>query len=237
MEILDLTLPTPEENLACEEALLAECEAGGAEVLRFWESPVYFAVLGYANERERELDVPACAAAGVPILRRITGGGTVLQGPGCLNYALILRGEAGALASVAEANRHIMERQAQVLGRVLGQGVRVRGHTDLAVGERKFSGNCQRRLRRSLLFHGSLLLDFDLAQVGRFLRFPSRQPDYRGGRAHGEFIVNVGLERAAVKEALAAAWGATGQGARVPVEAITELVRGKYGRREWNERI
>ena len=50
MFLCDLTLPTPEENLACDEALLDLCEAGGAgELLRFWEPPSYFVVLGYAN--------------------------------------------------------------------------------------------------------------------------------------------------------------------------------------------
>src|ERR1019366_4870445 len=88
---LDLTLPTPAENLACDEALLDACEAGRhPPVLRFWESPEHFVVVGYSNPVATEVNVEACQAAGVPILRRCTGGGTVVQGPGCLNYALIL---------------------------------------------------------------------------------------------------------------------------------------------------
>jgi lipoate-protein ligase A len=109
MNHLDLTLSTPAENLACDEALLEEAEALGGEVLRFWESPVHFVVLGYANKAREEVDIEACRTRCVPILRRCSGGGTVLQGPGCLNYSVILRIEAAPeLQSITETNRFVM---------------------------------------------------------------------------------------------------------------------------------
>src|SRR3954454_25007928 len=92
MKLFDLTLATPGENLACDEALLDACEEEGAgEVLRFWEPREYFVVLGYANEARREVDLEFCATRSIRVLRRCTGGGTVLQGPGSLNYTLVLR--------------------------------------------------------------------------------------------------------------------------------------------------
>src|SRR5436190_1549788 len=91
MNLLDLTLPTPAENLACDEALLDAFEAAGGDgVLRFWEPAEPFVVVGYSNQVAQEVDVAACDAAGIPVLRRCSGGGTVVQGPGCLNYALVL---------------------------------------------------------------------------------------------------------------------------------------------------
>ena len=89
VNLLDLTLSTPAENLAADEALLDEREAtAGEPVLRLWESPEHFVVVGYSNRVGTEVNEPACRARGIPILRRCSGGGTVLQGPGCLNYAL-----------------------------------------------------------------------------------------------------------------------------------------------------
>jgi hypothetical protein len=59
---LDLTLPSPAENLACDEALLDWCEEnGGEEILRFWESPETFVVVGYANKVATEVNVSGCA--------------------------------------------------------------------------------------------------------------------------------------------------------------------------------
>src|SRR5215203_5375001 len=89
MNYCDLTLPTPAENLACDEALLDAC-TGRMELLRFWEARDYFVVLGYANKVATEVNFSFCKQNKIPILRRCTGGGTVLQGPGCLNYSLIL---------------------------------------------------------------------------------------------------------------------------------------------------
>src|SRR4051812_36268153 len=129
-QLLDLTLPTPAENLACDEALLDWFEVnggggvvrvleaedyffvvgGGEGVLRFWERENYFVVVGYGNHVETEVNVAACQAEGIAIHRRCSGGGTVLQGPGCLNYSLVLKSEEqGPLASIPAANRFIME--------------------------------------------------------------------------------------------------------------------------------
>ena len=80
MKILDLTLPTPAENLACDEALLDESEEGRhEEFLRFWEPADYFVVVGSSNKIAQEVNVEACRADNVPILRRHSGGGAVLQ--------------------------------------------------------------------------------------------------------------------------------------------------------------
>src|SRR5713226_6021948 len=73
-----------------------------------------------------------------------------------------------------------------------GDPVTVEGFTDLAVNGLKFSGNAQRRKRRCLLFHGTFLLDLDLALVEKLLRPPSRQPAYRENRSRAEFLTVVG---------------------------------------------
>src|SRR5215470_19204848 len=91
MHYLDLTLATPAENLALDEALLLEAEAGrGGEVLRFWEWPLPAVVLGAGGRLAEDVDEAACRADVVPILRRSSGGGTVLLGNGCLLFSLVL---------------------------------------------------------------------------------------------------------------------------------------------------
>jgi lipoate-protein ligase A len=236
MRILDLTFPSPAENLACDEALLDWCEArGGAEALRFWESPVPFVVLGYAGRVAEEVHAAACAARGVPILRRCSGGGAVVQGPGCLSYALVLRIEPrGPTRSIATTNRFVLERNAAALSAVLGRPVRARGQTDLALGAHKISGNSQRRRRHCLLFHGTFLLRADLELIAQLLPMPPRQPDYRQGRAHRDFMTNLGLSADTVKSALAAAWGATGRFEADLRPEVERLVAEKYSRQDWN---
>ena len=236
---LDLTLATPEDNLACDEALLDWAEAHESPgLLRFWESDRRFVVLGYANRVADEVDVEACRAEDVPVLRRCSGGGTVLQGPGCVNYALILpmnRESAGALEGITGANRFIMERHRAALSGLLGQPVAIEGHTDLAIDGRKFSGNAQRRKRTHLLFHGSFLLGFDLDRIPRFLRAPSREPAYRQGRGHLDFLTSLNVGRAALQKSLKEAWDTRPASEIKDLRAhIVQLVAEKYSRDNWN---
>jgi len=242
MKVLDLTLTTPAENLACDEALLDAAEAGqSGEVLRFWESLQNFVVVGHANKVAAEVNVAACEARGIPILRRCSGGGTVVQGPGCLNYALVLRiTDGGPTRSISAANGFIMERNQTAMESTLrapDSSIRVQGHTDLAIGGFKFSGNSQRRRKNFLLFHGTFLLNFDLALVSELLRMPSHQPDYRAGRMHAEFITNLKLSALLIKASLQTAWAATDDYAGNLRPAIAALVQQKYSRAEWNRKF
>jgi lipoate-protein ligase A len=239
MKLCELTLPSPEENLACDEALLDLCEAGGSEeLLRLWAPQHYFVALGYANKAETEVNLPFCRSRAIPVLRRCTGGGTVLQGPGVLNYSLILRfNDSGPCHSIAATNQFILERHRDVLAGLVCAPVEWRGQTDLAIGGLKFAGNAQRRRRRFLLFHGSFLLHLDLGLVEQVLPLPSRQPDYRVNRSHSDFLTNLNVPASTISTALIKAWDATAPLAQIPYDQITLLAREKYSLDEWNFRF
>jgi lipoate-protein ligase A len=247
MTFLDLTLPSPAENLALDEALLDAAESGSSgEVLRFWESSTPFIVVGYANKIASEVNIAACETRSIPILRRCSGGGTVVQGPGCLNYAVILRiTETGPTRSISTANQFIMERVRAGVQSATGNrqpAISIQGHTDLTVTTHhtprttlKFSGNAQRRRKTFLLFHGTLLLNFDLLLIGELLRMPSLQPDYRGGRSHEGFITNLNLPAETVKRALAAEWNAIADSTTQP--KLPAAFVEKYNSAEWNSKF
>jgi lipoate-protein ligase A len=239
MHLLDLTLPTLAENLALEEALLAAADAGqGGECLRFWEWPELAVVLGASGVVRAEVFVERCAAEGVPLQRRASGGGTVVLGPGCLNYALVLSLEQRPeLWSVTASYQVIMNRIAQALQPLVrGQSVAMAGSSDLVWGERKFSGNAQRRGRNYLLHHGTLLYQFALERIPQLLPLPPRQPEYRAGRPHQDFVGNLPASASAMKTALAAAWQAQATNPPWPQERVARLVAEKYSRPEWIHR-
>jgi lipoate-protein ligase A len=236
MLICDLSLPTPAENLACEEALLDWCEAGdGSPLLRFWEPEDYFVVVGYGNRVSSEVNTSFCRQRGIPILRRCSGGGTVLQGPGCLNYCLVLPTDDPAeLRSIPSTNRFVMERNRAALELVTGRRVEIKGHSDLVIGNLKFSGNAQRRRLRYLIFHGCFLLNMDLDRIQEALVMPSKEPDYRAHRPHTEFLMNLEVSASTAKNALAHAWEADVPLSDLPIQAIQALALEKYTRKEWN---
>jgi lipoate-protein ligase A len=177
----------------------------------------------------------SCKALGIPVLRRCTGGGTVLQGPGCLDYALILRiDDDSPLTSISRANAFIMNRNRGALGLIAGGNILIQGHTDLTLRGLKFSGNSQRRRRRFLLFHGSFLLRLDLSLVEQTLHMPSKQPQYRRDRSHKDFLTNLNLPADDIKHAMKLVWKASESLPEIPQGRMERLVKEKYATDAWN---
>jgi lipoate-protein ligase A len=241
MNLLDLTLQTPAENLALDEAVLNEAEEAcrrtepPAEILRFWESPVPFVVLGSTGRLAAEIDQDACRREGVPILRRSSGGGTVLLGPGCLCFSLILD------LPTRPGLHDIHASYRAILGRVVTclavEGLAHRGISDLALGARKVCGNSQRRKRAALLHHGALLYGFDLPRIAALLKDPPRQPEYRAQRPHAEFVTNLPLPAAEIKRRLAACWDAGESSRQRLLPGLAQLIQEKYNNKDWIERF
>jgi lipoate---protein ligase len=236
MRYLDLSFADPARNLACDEALIQWCEAEGGEgILRVWQTTQYFVVAGHSNKIAVEVDRSACAADQVPVFRRSSGGGTVLQGPGCLNYALIFHHEERqGLADLTRAYRFVLERHCRLFALLSGEAVALQGTSDLAVAGRKFSGNSQYRKRNWTLVHGTVLLHFDLALIQRYLPMPSKEPRYRQHRSHCDFLYNVNLASDVVKHSLRETWSATQDLETPPLSLIDALARKRYTRPEWN---
>jgi lipoate-protein ligase A len=130
-----------------------------------------------------------------------------------------------------------LQRHQLALTAALEKPVEMRGQTDLAIGDLKFSGNAQRRKRKCLIFHGTLLLNFDLDMIGRLLPMPSKEPDYRRRRTHADFLINLNVPARRIKEALAKAWNATDSRSDIPLDRVQSLIRQKYSRVEWNRKF
>lgn len=196
MILKDLSLKTPQENILYDDVLLALAEEGRrGEVLRFWEASQPFIVLGRVSKMEEDVNLQAALEDGVPVVRRSSGGGTVVQGKGCLNYSLILSKEEHLqIVDLKRSYEFILGRVVEAFGR-LGVNAAFHPISDIALvgNQRKISGNAQRRLRKFILHHGTLLYDFDLALIERYLAFPKSVPEYRRGRAHLDFTANISV--------------------------------------------
>ncbi len=197
---LDRTLDDPRENLRLDEDLLAS----GRGVFRLWESAIECVVLGQSGQAERDVQLAECARAGVPVLQRSSGGCAVMLGPGCLNYSLVLPLEWNpAWHDVGISLRWVMSRMRKALA---VPGLMRQGECDLTLKRRKVSGSAQRRTRLAILHHGTLLYDFDASRVEQFLKPPPREPKYRAGRTHRDFLGNLPLPPDEIKRRMVKAW-------------------------------
>jgi lipoate-protein ligase A len=192
-------------HIAEDHALLHAVETGTSEhLVRYWHVLRPAVVIGRHGVVIDDVNLDACHADGVPVVRRFSGGGAVVLGPGCLNYAVALSLVSHpALADVAASFRIVLE---TVVAALAVPGLTVAGGTDLAIGGRKVSGNAQRRGRRAILHHGTLLFDFDPGLGTKYLKEPARRPAYRGERRHRDFLGNLPLSAKAIRARLGSAW-------------------------------
>jgi lipoate-protein ligase A len=236
MKLLDLTLLAPAENLALDEALLEAAETGelNDDVLRLWEFPAPAIVVGRSSRVAEEIHQEAARAAGIPVLRRASGGAAIVAGPGCLMYSVVLKYEGREhLRLLDEVHRHVLSKVLSALAPLMPGAEHV-GTSDLAVAGRKCSGNSVRCKRDHLLYHGTLLYNFDLTLIGRLLKMPPRQPDYRANRTHKSFVTNLALPSATLRQSLAVAFNAQQPLSSWPKDRTRDLATSRYSQDPWN---
>ena len=240
-EWLAVSLPGVEENLALDEALLDAAHEGrlAVPVVRTWMATKPAVVVGSSSRIDEEVDRVACATAGVPILRRPSGGLTVVLGPGCIMWSVVLPLTA-ATPAIEKIHAAVLDPLAAALV-AAGRPIVRRGSRDLALttadGERKVSGNALRVRRGGVLYHGTLLDSFDLDLVDRLLRHPPREPGYRAGRPHTAFLANLHLGRKPLNAAVRQAFGAMPDRQEWPADRVAALVRERYSSPGWTERL
>ncbi|MBF0619917.1 MAG: lipoate--protein ligase family protein [Candidatus Omnitrophica bacterium] len=209
MIVEDLSFPDPKANLDYDDALLARADRhDGGACLRFWEAPDYFVVLGRTCREVDDVQGAQCRMDGIPVLRRSSGGGTVIQGPGCLNVSLVLPKVFHAdIISIPGSYVFILDKMILAL-KELGVSAEFRPVCDLVLAgtEKKFSGNAQRRGRKFVLHHGTILYDFAIPLVSKYLKIPPKMPAYRNARPHETFITNIHVDPQALKQALIRQW-------------------------------
>ncbi len=174
-----------------DEALIAAWRADSAPRARAYAwppagAPPVAVVVGRGGDPAAEVALDAARADGVPVLRRRGGGCAVVLDPGnaIVSLALPLPGVSGITGAFAAIS-------AWLIGALAGcglSGVRQEGTSDLAIGERKVGGSCLWRTKGLVYYSTTLLVCPDLALAERYLPHPPREPAYRAGRAHREFM-------------------------------------------------
>lgn len=260
---IDLTLPTPHQNIAFEQAMFDAVEinspefksdsvpnsktglpsAEPTEFLRLWEPQTKFVVLGRSGKIEDEAFVQRCRKDCVEIIRRASGGGTILAGVGCLMYSVVLSSiKNPALRDIGYCHQYIAKRMKSAFANC-GKLIELHGHSDLCVQDddgitRKFSGNAMRLGRSNLIYHGTLLISFELEAIARYLQFPSKRPDYRDQRSHLEFVTNIEVDSAALRQSITAAFGASREITTAEKSYLLKqteiLVADRYSKDDWN---
>ena len=171
---LVLPLRDAARNLATEELLLRTLPPEHPGLFLLWRNEPAV-ILGRHQCAEEEVALARAGAEGVPVVRRITGGGAVCHDAGTLCFSWLRHDDGG----LGPAFRRLLAPVVAALADV-GVAATLTGRNDLEAGGRKVSGSAQVRLGARLLCHGTLLVSADLARMGRLLT-----PGAAKRRGHG----------------------------------------------------
>ncbi len=164
-------------------------------LFRFFETQKTIVVLSSSNNPETEANTSECSKLNIPILRRKGGGGTVVLGPGCL--ILTLAFYAKDIFGNAKYFNLINNLWINALQEHVPQKMSQNGISDICIREKKIAGTSIFRKKNLLVYQGSMLIDVNLNQISQLLQHPSKEPEYRKGRDHSEFLTtlkNVGCK-------------------------------------------
>jgi lipoate-protein ligase A len=155
MQLLaDLSPCAPTRGLAVDEALFEAVRRGNDDIVRFWIND-RAVIVGRSQSVTNEVDLVFAKQEGIPVLRRISGGGAVYHYVGNLNLSVILA-KSGRSGTVAETFQRLGDAVASGLARV-GASVSVRGD-GLFVAGAKVGGAAQARRGASCLYHTTVLV-------------------------------------------------------------------------------
>jgi lipoate-protein ligase A len=178
--------------LQLDEDLVDQVRSGVLWAYRSWEPDCITVVLGRGNNAAVEIHEHRCREDQVPVLRRRGGGGTVVLCPGILVISLVkwVKHQYDFKEYFQQINEYLIE-SLQSLGiRDLNQ----QGHSDICIRDRKVLGSSMYRSKNLLFYTASLMVSNNLNIIDRYLKHPSREPEYRRGRSHQEFLTTISRE-------------------------------------------
>ncbi len=175
--LIDSKVLSAAENMALDRVLLDSRSRGLVpDTLLFLEfTPC--ALVGYHQSVELEVEDGYCREHGIEINRRISGGGAIYMDEGTMGWALF------ADKNTSGIPRDLDEMYASICNSVviglskLGVEAKFRPKNDIEVNGRKISGTGGTEHASSFLFHGSLLIDFNVDTMVRCLKLPIKKLD------------------------------------------------------------
>lgn len=173
-----------------DDDILARCDEKLALACFVPETPMV--VLGSSNVAATEVHERNCQDDDVPVLKRYGGGGTVLLYPGSIVVSL------GTWVKQHYQNKLYFKALNQAVIDALAtrwpalKDLGQNGLSDITFGDKKVAGTSLFRSRNYLLYQASILADLDVAAIQRYLKHPTKEPDYRGKRDHKAFLTSLG---------------------------------------------
>lgn len=184
MELLRLNNFPIFKQLQLEEALL---RLSDRTICLINEGAPPAVVMGISGKPEELVEKEALAAQRIPLIKRFSGGGTVVVDENTLFVSFLCQADLHPFSPYPEP---IMRWTEELYREALSLPSFALRENDYVIGERKFGGNAQYLRKQRWVHHTTLLWDYNPALM-ELLKEPKRRPEYRKERRHEEFLTRL----------------------------------------------
>jgi len=146
-------------------------------------------VLGRGSDPELEVHLVRAKADSIPLYRRPGGGCTVVLDPGNVVVSVMLK--VPGLGETKKWFNRCTDWMVNALAEMGIAGIHSDGISDLVIGDRKIAGSAVYRSKDIFYYAVTLLVTADLTLIDRYLPHPPREPEYRAGRSHLDFLTTL----------------------------------------------
>lgn len=184
LTLLSTTMMPVLEQLKLEEAILRASQENVCLINR--GSPPAI-VLGISGKPKEWINLKAWSQNPLPVIRRFSGGGTVVVDENTLFVTFIMNERDAATPSQIHAVHSYVEKLWQKAFHP--RPFRLM-ENDYVLGSQKMGGNAQYLTRDRWVHHTSFLWDFCPLKMG-LLAHPPKMPSYRNERGHSDFLTTL----------------------------------------------
>jgi len=182
MLIVQRPQTNPYFNIAAEEYLLKTMDE---DCFMLWQNEPSI-IVGKHQNTLAEINHSLVMKNNISVVRRISGGGTVVHDPGNLNFSFIKTGDREKLVDFKKFTQPIIDFLNQ-----LGIPARFEGKNDLRVNGLKISGNAEHVYKNKVLHHGTLLFSSDLSQLNHFIKVDTEKYSDKSVKSVRSKVANI----------------------------------------------
>jgi len=154
-----------------------------------WIPDKAYIVLGASNNATDALFTENVTTDRVLVLKRPSGGQTVVLSP----QTIVLAATMTDVSNV-KPKEFFNKINGLIIKSIEADGVTgltLSGISDIAIDGKKILGSSMYKRKDTLFYHAVLNFAVPASLIERYLRHPSKEPDYRAGRSHIEFVTSL----------------------------------------------
>ncbi|NJE08313.1 lipoate--protein ligase family protein [Thermococcus sp. M39] len=246
MRFIPLIIARPEVQMAIDEAILkARIEGKVEDTVRLYVFKPSSITIGRFQSIKHDVNLEKCQELNIPVVRRITGGGSVFHDAyGEITYSIVVSEDLHPdLRDIYKSYRLLASPLIEAL-KELGIKAEFSGLNDITANGKKISGSAQTRRKGVILQHGTFMYATRLDILASVLKVSKKKLADKGVKSIWERVTT--LEREGIKLSRSDAYELLkekffeefpleeGQLTDYELELAEKLIEERYGRDEWN---